>query len=540
MSKLAQLVPRAMVYAAFAMARIGLPAVLHAQSPSRLDLGGVAEVGEAERYLRLLQLTDNAALVAWTSQPLSPARATANNILGAHPWSSRFSPSDSSARWRWLRPSARLVLNSAYPVEDAIGPVWAGKGVTGALQWGVMTSWRAFTLQFAPVAFLSQNAAFPLAPNGNTGIGQFRDARFPFAIDLPQRFGDGRYSRLDAGTSTLSVDLPFVSVGVTTAPQRWGPSLEYPLLLGPTAGGFPSYYVSTAHPVDVRIARIQARLIGGLLTQSAFSPAKVGESRRTVTGAAVSVMPSGLDGLELGVARMFETLVPLTLNSAITPVTVRKTAGADRTDNSPGENQTASAFFRWAFPAASVEFYGEWFRDDYSGSLRRFTLIPDDLSAFTLGFQRVLARSGTLRRVVRFEMTNGELSHQARLNRPPATAPLPVYLHSEVVQGHTLNGLLLGSTEAYGGEGLRLALDSYDERGRRTIAFERALRGDWLPTLPPTMHPDVTYALRWEMLRFVGARDMGIAVVPTIDLNRNLEAGANRFNLHVVLSERGW
>ncbi len=529
-----------MVYAALATWRIGMPACLHSQSPSRLDLGGVAEVGEAERYLRLLQLTDNTALVAWTSQPLSPARATANGIVGAHPWASRFSPSDSSRRWRWLRPSARVVLNSAYPVEDAIGPVWAGKGVTGTLQWGVMTSWRAVTLQLAPIAFLSQNAAFPLAPNGDGGVGRYRDARFPGAIDLPQRFGDGRYARLDAGTSTLSLDLPFVSVGITTAPQRWGPSLEYPLLLGPNAGGFPSYYVSTARPLDARIARIQARLIGGLLTQSEFSPAKPGETRRTVTGAVMSMMPSGVDGLEVGVARMFETLAPLTLNSAITPLTVRKTAGANSIDNSPGENQTASAFFRWALPSAGVEFYGEWYREDYSGSLRRFIFIPDDLSGFTLGFQRVLARSGTMRRVVRFEMTNAELSHQARYNRPPATEPFPIYLHGEVVQGHTLNGLLLGSPEAYGGAGLRLSLDSYNERGRQTIAFERALRGDWLPTLPPAMHPDVTYALRWETLRFVGTREMGITVLPMIDLNRNLDPNANRFNLHVVLTQRGW
>ena len=539
MSKFARLVPHAMLFAALATCPLGVPTNLHAQSPT-LDLGGVPEVGESERYVRQLQLAGNVLLDAWTSQPLTPAMTTASHITGAHPWASRFGASDSSSHWRWLRPTARVVLNTGYPVEDAIGPVWAGKGITGALQWGVVGSWRALTLQLAPVAFLSQNAAFPLAPNGLTGNGAFADARFPSNIDAPQRFGDGTYGRLDAGTSTLSLDLSLVSVGVTTAPQRWGPSLEYPLLLGPNAGGFPSYYISTPRPVDLGLARVQGRLIGGLLTQSDYSPAKPGRTRRTATGALVSVLPAGLDGLEFGVARMFETLFPLTFSSAITPITLRKTAGADSTQNTPDENQTAAAFFRWAFPASGFEVYGEWYREDYSGSLRRFVLIPDDLSGFTLGFQRVLTRSATRRRVVRYEMTNGELSHQARYNRYPATTPEPIYLHGQVVQGHTLNGLLLGSPEAYGGEGLRLSLDTYDEHGRQTFALERALRGDWLPTAPPAVHPDVTYGLRWERVRFVGSRDVGITLLPMIDLNRNLEPGANRFNLHVVLSERGW
>jgi hypothetical protein len=503
--------------------------------------------GEAERYLRTLELTDTSGVaVPWTILPFSPRTEAALAPAGPHPWATRFRPAGSDPAFWWLRPTAALVVNSAYPVQGTVGPVWAGRGGTVSAQGGLAMRWRAVRLQLAPVAFIAQNASFPLAPNGETGTLRFGDARFPRVIDLPQRFGESAYGRVDAGSSELSVELGGAIAGISNAPQRWGPAREYPLVLGPNAGGFPHAFLGTAQPVDLWLARAQLQLIAGELAQSSYSPALPGRGRRAATALVLSLSPRGLDGLELGISRFFESSDPLTLSRILRPLDLRALVGAvgnPNTDvNIANENQIASVFFRWAFPRAGVAVHGEWYREDFPGDFRKLVLKPDDLSSFMLGFERVFVSTPERRRLVRFEIVNGELSHQERGQRG-FLSPLPPYPHSEVRQGHTQRGLLLGSPEAYGGAGMRLGVDDYTARGRITIGVEQALRGDWLPVALPAgevVHPDVIYAVRGEVLRFVGGRDYTVVLLPAIDLNRNLQDGANRLNLNVSLRVAGW
>jgi hypothetical protein len=518
-----------------------------AQVAAGLDLGGAVEVaGEAERYLRVLQLSGSIPLFPWTVLPFAAAAERTLVPAGAHPWSERFAPADSAPSLHWLRPMAMTTVNTTFPFQGATGPVWAGRGVTGAVQGGVAARWGRVRLQLAPIAFIAQNAAFPIAPNGASGPLRFGDARFPSSIDHPERFGESSYGRVDLGTSSIALDLGRVTTGISNAPQRWGPAREYPLLLGPGAGGFPHAFLTTSAPIDVWVARAQARLIAGTLAQSAYSPAPAERTQRIASAAIVGFTPRGIDGLEVGFARFFESTDAMTLGRILRPLDPRALVGAvgDPLNdvNVPNENQLASAFFRWALPNAGVEVYGEWYREDFPGDLRKLLLKPDDLSSFMVGFQRVFVASSTQRRLFRFESVNGELSHQERGQRGFAE-PIPPYLHSEVRQGHTLRGLLLGSPEAFGGAGWRASLDDYTPRGRLTIALERALRFDWLPVQPSgvtDVHPDVLYALRFEMLRFAGRRDYTVTLVPAVDLNRNLEPGADRYNLYAALTVRGW
>ena len=64
---------------------------------------------------------------------------------------------------------------------------------------------------------------FPLMANGETGSLRFADGVNPTRIDQPQRFGSASYSRLDAGQSTIRLDLPGLAVGVCS---NWGWELD--------------------------------------------------------------------------------------------------------------------------------------------------------------------------------------------------------------------------------------------------------------------------------------------------------------------------
>jgi hypothetical protein len=524
---------------------------LGAQAYARLDLGGFIEAGgEADRYLRVLQIAGMVPLTPWSIQPFAPTQAKVLRATAPHPWRSRFDAANGAANvsdgGHVLRPQARVIGNSAYPFQVGGGPTWEGRGLTGDVQLGVSGTWSVFYAQLAPLAFATQNLSFPLAPNGQTGSAQFADPRFPVNIDAPQRFGATRYAQLDLGSSSLFIDGAGVVAGATSAPQRWGPARDYPLVLSPNPGGFPTAFVGTSTPVNLWLFRLHTRLEYSRLGQSSFSPLDTGETKRLGSGIVAVIEPRGAPGLEIGGARFIHDPWP---DSGLTLSVLRRPLSSGLNvsgivDNIAAENQVASVFVRWALPAAKAEFYGEMYREDYPGHFHSaLSLVekPDDLSAFTLGFQRVFLTSAQCFRVLRGEIVNSQVSHQERETRR-FTTPIPPYIHSVETQGHTVDGLILGSPEAYGGAAWRLGLDEYTPEGRRSISLERSLRFDWLPTEVDSslVHPDVIFAVRAEMLRFHGNSDWSVTLIPAIDLNRNLMAGRDVFNLTAAITLRGW
>ncbi len=516
-----------------------------------LGLGGAIEVGgEEERYLRVLQIAGMVPLTPWSIQPFTHAQTSALRApRAANPWRARFDTAAlhrPSGVVRVLRPEVRVIENTSFPFQDGGGPTWAGRGLTGEIQGGIATAWRNLSVQLAPLAFAAQNAPFTLAPNGQLGNLQFGDARYPLNIDAPQRFGSSVYARLTPGTSAITFDTRALVVGLSSQPQLWGPARDYPLVLGPNAGGFPMVYVGTGEPLNLWLFRIHARIVYGKLGESSFAAPVDTTTQRLGSGLVATILPRGLPGLELGGTRFIHqpwTGIP------DTHTLLRPLSNGFNIDglavNEVEENQVASVFARWALPAAKAEVYGEFYREDFPGAFHRtLSLVekPDDLAAFTIGFQRVFEANGQRIRVLRAELVNGETSHQERGARG-FTQPLPPYIHTVVTQGHTLDGLILGSPEAYGGAGWRFGLDEFTPRGRRSITLERSLRFDWLPTVPVTgalVHPDVIYDIRAEVLRFGRGRDYGLTLIPAMDLNRNLVAQHDVYNILAEVTVRGW
>ena len=524
--------------------------VLSAQRPSGLDLGSnYAAGGEAERYLRAAELTGAARATAWTIRPLWSRPRTNGDWLSEHPWSSRFSNDTVPARLslRLLRPDARLIFNSSFPTTGD-GPVWAGRGITGALQAGFAARLGPLQLQFAPVLFLAQNQSFTLAVNGENGRGALRDARFPETIDAPQRFGTGTYGRFDGGASTLSIAVPGISAGISTAAESWGPAREFPLVLGGNSGGFAHAFLGTRNPIDLKLFSLHTRLIAGTLQQSHESPIDTGSGKRWASALVITLVPHGIDGLEVGLTRFVEAELAGGFPDLAKVNRVFSGANINQYQNAEDENQIASAFFRWAFPKGGFELYGEYAREDYSLDVRRLLQYPDDLRSYVLGIQRGVQEGSRRLRAFGFELVNAELSSSNRGERGDLAErklrqPYPPYLHGVERQGHTNNGLFLGSPEAYGGAAWRAVMNQFTPAGRTSVAFERSLRLDWLPgtaVIPDATHPDVVWALGFERMRFSGKRDYTFSFTGMLDANRNLVHNNNVFNVRAALTVRGW
>jgi len=519
-----------------------------AQSP-RFDIGaGISVNSEEERYLRTLQSLGLVRAYPWTIRGFLPSEG--QSLLPAdsveHPWEGAFDVARERRkgfRFGTVAPEVAVVFNSTYPYGSNDGAVWAGRGLTGVTRGGIYARWGPVHLRLAPEAFWAQNADFELVENGLEGAGAFLDPRYPYHIDLPQRFGGEHHSRLSLGSSELSVTLPGVTLGAGGSAKHWGPSESYPLLLGDEAGGFPHAFVRTTRPLNAFIGGLQAYVMVGYLGQSTWSTA-TGEPGRFTSGSAVVLTPAVFPGLEIGVERFVSGPWSGTANAmskVLKPFGTGVSTGT--ADGNPGdENQLAGAFIRWVLPNAGLEVYAEAVREDFGRDMRHLLVEPDDLMARVLGLRRTWSMGPDKIRVLRGEVVSAEVHHSERGDRVLVygAQPYPRYLHGVVSQGHTVGGQLLSSTAAFSGSGWTVAVDSYGPTGRTTLEVTREKRLDWLPAgRMEAGLASVRYGLSLQSLRAWRGSELLFAINPSVELNRNLVRGNTAWNLNIVLGMRG-
>jgi hypothetical protein len=502
---------------------------------------------EYEDYLRVLQIAGKVPLYPWSIRGFSRREIERLALADSTgPWTlrSRFSSSRLSAGP--LRLGA--TFNSAYPYGANDGPLWAGRGLTVAASGGVSGYVGPFSFALDPMAFRAANRPFELLANGQTGPQAFNHGTFAGAVDLPQRFGDGAYSRLDPGNSYVRLDSRFISLGVSTANEWIGPATEYPFLLSNNAPGFPHLFVGTGDPLNIWIGQVQARVFWGRLDQSAYSPvtgsahylsAAQSGTVRLATSLQAVFQPRGIPGLELGVARFFH--VPYTVggpNAAFwkKPFFVFFTRNEFAQGDTVGaENQLASIFFRWVFPHSGLEVFGERGYEDQFYDLREFVENLDHDREYMIGFQKVLATRPDGFDVLRAELINYQLSTLA-LIRPGEGA---VYLHGILRQGHTNRGQLLGASPGVNAAAAStLAWTRYSRTGRTSFTLRRIVRdqiGDYY--LTGAMSPrgsDVLVAAGFERMRYGRVVDMGAKIEAMDELNRNFVRDVGNLNLQLT------
>lgn len=518
---------------------VAAPAAAQERGP-RSAWGEVLPGSELERYLRVLQLTGDAELFPWGIRGFSPSRVSAIAGNASHPWEERynFEQAGQGVRYDIIGPRLQTIVNTSIPHGANDGAVWAGRGVTAVATGGISAVYGPLSATLAPVFFWSQNSDVALVAHALSGTHPYADPKRPEQIDLPQRFGDGAYSRFDLGQSTIRLDWRGLAAGFSKANQIWGPGSEYPLILGPNASGFAHGFLGVDRPLDIWIGKVNGRLLWGRLEQSEFSPVPADSASRFGTGIVAEFSPRGIDGLELGGMRFFHMPWPdagFGRTQLLAPIeTLLKDDLLDRDQNelaaSVLANQLAGVFFRWAFPRSGVEIFGEFATDDHRHNLRDLALEPEQNSGYALGFRKAWAGEAERTWVVRGELVNTSASHLQRARRQE-----PFYVHASTRQGHTNLGQLLGSPAAYGGGGATVGVDAYHRGGRVTIEWQRTVRrelDDYLETGIED-RPDVLNSIGADGVLFMGRWDLtgGVAVVH--NSNRNFESSL--FNLSARL-----
>lgn len=522
-----------------------------AAAQERFPAWGEVFVGsELESYLRMLQTAGKVDPYPWSIQGFSVSEV--ERLIpkdSIHPWGGRYrldSQGGKQPAFAWIRPRAHFRYNSAFPAGANDGPVWTGRGLTSAVQAGFALRYGPLSAVVAPVAFRAENREFELLDNRQPGPVRFAHGREMAYVDLPQRFGDGPYQRLDPGQSTVRLDLAGVAAGVSTANQQWGPGIEHPILLGNNAPGYPHLFFGTSRPVNLGLGTVHARLVWGELAQSDYSVVPADSARRFASGLVGVLGVRGVPGLEIGASRFFHVPWPdgqLTSDDFLKPIEAllkerlpdRDTVGADVKQNR--DNQLASVFFRWAVPGVGFEIYGEYARDDHNWNTRDLILEPDHMSGYLLGFGKVWRREEQRWVRLRGEVLNTRPSHLLHVRNE-----VPFGLHGFTRQGHTHRGQLLGSPAIVGGGAALLAVDLYRPDGRWTFEWERAQRGDnrafFERRVSDPRGLDVVHTLSAEGLVFRGPVELLAGVEANYNLNRNFSEDVLNWGVAVAAMYR--
>lgn len=517
--------------------------LVHAPSAS----AQVLPVGDSrEEYLRALQLIGRADVGSFTVRPLGLDSARAALARAGHPWAPRFAPpldqDDALPRIEATGAGQRTFLNTSLPVGQNDGAVWQGKGLTTALDMGAMASWRALSVTLQPTLIYTQNAAFELAPVTLAGMPEYA---YPWRrIDMPQRFGPDAYWTLDPGASEIRVRAYGATVAFGTGNLWWGPGRRNALLMSNHAAGFPHLAIGTDGPAAIGIGDVEVQWIWGDLAQTEWFDPAFGDNDRFVTGIVGAYSPSFLDGLSVGLARVFYAWKPeggLPLSDyflVLQGVRKERIATPENPTGDDEHDQLLSFFARWVLAESGFEVYAEWARNDHSWNFRDFILEPEHSQAYLLGLQKVVELSGN-----RLLSLTGEITHLERSTTRELRATPTYYAHHIVRQGYTQRGQVIGAGVGPGGNAQHVGADLYAPWGRAGVWVQRDVRDNdafytWAASTGGSRwEHDVMLHLGGHGMVFVADVEVGGGLVLTREFNRHF-VGRDLWNLNVSLSAR--
>jgi len=368
-------------------------------------------------------------------------------------------------------PSALAKELSGWSDDRNDGALFAGRGLSASLAAGVRARWRWFTAQLAPLAAWQENRAFGAPAASFPGLSRWANPFNSGNIDLPLRMGPSDFWTFDLGQSLLRADLGPFALGISNENLWWGPGIRDALLMTNSGPGFPHAFLGTSRPVDIWIGWLEAEMVWGNLRPSRWFDGDTA-NRRLFEGVVYTFAPAFQRNLTLGFARVW--VFPGTnvnrdvyLNPLLAPVLRSFTKTPDQNGQ---ENQLASLFARWAFPAVQFELYGEWGQDDFSSSLVRLLMEYRHVQSWMLGVQKLFAAG---RGWVRLQ---AETTLTFQLPHEPSGHVATFYTHGTDRHGYTHGGQMIGAGLGPQGDSHFFALDWFAGAGRAGLYLERLQR----------------------------------------------------------------
>jgi hypothetical protein len=362
-------------------------------------------------------------------------------------------------------------FNTAAPYGQNDGALWQGKGYNSSLTAGARLEAYGFEITLKPQVCFSQNLDFEIMTSAyENKYGYFWNTGG--SIDLPQRFGDSAFFTFDWGDTEIRYTWKTLTIGFGTQSPWLGPAWLNPMLGSNNAATYPKLDLGIRKTslympwLGWYIGDIEARLWTGMLTESDYFDTDSSNDHNMLNALSFSYAPSFVPGLTLGLNRVFLTKWNWENLKYIGRLFTFSTGNAE-------EDQKVSFTADWLFTKVGLEIYGELGIDDYANSSTIFDYIryPFHTMDYTIGLKKTipLVPKYNIRGEIIFEWNDFEMSQDFQLQ----WEYMGLYSHSQITQGYTNRGQILGAGSGSMGNSQYLGFSVYYPKGKATLYVHR-------------------------------------------------------------------
>jgi hypothetical protein len=387
---------------------LGISFVLALGVPSKLLAQNLpANQSVLEEYIRRSQLLSKNTTSSFLSRPISLADSLLTDSLA---YSMKLASSSEVNFWKSqvsllpILSGTQVGTGNPYPEASKF---LVAKGVQQLISTGVYASLGPFSLQLQPEWITAQNK------NYFTGLSKAN------GIEYSERFGQGTYSKLLLGQSSLRANWGAFSLGASSENIWWGPGQYNSLLFSNNAFGFYHLTLNTRKPAKTFLGSFEGQILMGKLENFAAFEREGKEDWRYLNGITLSYQPKWIPGFYVGFSRVFQQYssynnqtwayyIPIFEPFQKVKLIDPNSGVFDSTEyDSRLQSQQFTGFARFVIPKAKAEVYFEYGRRDHSVDWREFILNPEHARAYILGFKKLISMPNNS-----FLQVNGEILQQ--------------------------------------------------------------------------------------------------------------------------------
>ncbi len=380
-----------------------------------------------------------------------------------------------------------LQNNSLMPLSFNQGTMYPSVGFQRRWSLGVHFSWKFLDVNLQPEWVLAENSpSVPFA--GNPQDGNYWTRIFFLInnnIDQFRYFGYEPLKTFFPGQSRIAFKFGNVATGVSTENNWWGPGFRNSLMMTNEASGFLHYFVQNRKPVITPIGSFEGKgLIGMLENPTMLSP----EDKNFRP-----IWPGGIENKNNSV-RMLKAFIvnwqPKWVPNFYLGYSFAQQNYFTNEDPQPGkpfvENpkmQLGAFLLRFALPKDHAEFYAEIGQPDKVVGPASF-FGDSTKTGFVLGGRKLfpLGKKKKSYLQLAIEFTQLQLMDPGLVidndNRFGGPLHNSWYTSTEVRQGYTQNGKLLGASIGPGSNSQTIYLSYHRGRSLIRLNFERFARNN--------------------------------------------------------------
>ncbi|MBE0649548.1 MAG: hypothetical protein IH595_01790 [Bacteroidales bacterium] len=298
-------------------------------------------------------------------------------------------------------------FNTHHPEGINDGTMIPARGYQTLFSAGIYAQYGPLSIQLMPEIDYANNtpfAGFPVSYSDEVWAQYYWHLN---TIDIPERFGNGSYSKINWGQSSIRLTFGAVSLGLSNENLWWGPGLRNDLIMTDNAPGFKHLTFNTVRPVKTVIGSFEWQLIAGRLENSGFLPP---QSTRTfnggvlyspkpdewryLSGLLLTYNPKWVPGLFMGFARTVQSYHKNVGVNLVDYFPVFSPLGLDAAGGdakiAKQQQQLYSVFARWLWKKAHGEVYFEYGWSNYYWDVRDLEVQLPHSGAFVLGFRKLI------------------------------------------------------------------------------------------------------------------------------------------------------